>query len=66
MFHRRRRDQLIVQLAGQLADSRAREAKMAERLEWFEAALADSPFVSAEGGQPARRSPLTVVHRSAR
>ena len=35
----RRRDLLIVQLAGQLADSRAREALLAERLSWYQAAV---------------------------
>ena len=39
----RRRDLLIVQLAGQLADSRAREALLAERLSWYQAALPDMP-----------------------
>jgi hypothetical protein len=34
----RRRDHLIMQLSCQLADSRAREAALTERLAWYEAA----------------------------
>lgn len=35
----RRRDALIINLAGQLADSRAREAELAEQLKWHQLAL---------------------------
>jgi hypothetical protein len=34
----RRRDRLIMELAGQLAYSRAREAALTERLAWYQAA----------------------------
>jgi hypothetical protein len=39
----RRRDQLIVQLAGQLADSRAREAALRERLTWYQTVVGETP-----------------------
>ena len=35
----RRRDSLVIQLAGQLADAREREGVLRERLAWFEAAM---------------------------
>ena len=39
----RRRDQLIIQLAGQLADSRAREAALRERLAWYQTVVGETP-----------------------
>ena len=39
----RRRDQLIIQLAGQLADSRAREAALRERLAWYQTLVGETP-----------------------
>ena len=42
MLRLRRRDRLIAELAGQLADSRAREAALAERLAWYQATV-DKP-----------------------
>ena len=39
----RRRDQLVIQLAGQLADSRAREAALRERLAWYQTVVGESP-----------------------
>lgn len=67
MFNRRRRrDWLVVQLAGQLAESREREAVLREQNEWFRAALGDVPYASgASDLQAVRRpgSPLHVVSR---
>ena len=63
-----RRDQLIVQLAGQLADSRAREALLAERLAWYQASIAEMPpqtpglrLVPAQA--PRRSAPLLADSR---
>ena len=39
----RRRDHLIIQLAAQLADSRAREAALTERLTWYQTVVGESP-----------------------
>ena len=39
----RRRDQLVIQLAGQLADSRAREAALTERLAWYQTVVSETP-----------------------
>ena len=39
----RRRDQLVAQLAGQLAESREREGVLLERLRWYQAAVPDAP-----------------------
>ena len=50
----RRRDRLIAELAGQLADSRAREAALAERLEWYKAAVESRPLLRAVRGQAPR------------
>ena len=50
----RRRDRLIAELAGQLADSRAREAALAERLAWYQAAVESRPLLRAVRGQAPR------------
>ena len=42
-MRRIRRDALIIQLTGQLADARAREAALLERLAWYQAAMKDAP-----------------------
>ena len=71
----RRRDDLIVQLAGQLADSRAREAdarsrelslaainaSLTERLAWYQASMgaAPSPLRLVPGGPRQRDARLT-------
>ena len=38
-MRRRRRDAVIIQLAGQLADAREQNGILRERLAWFEAAM---------------------------
>ena len=56
----RRRDEIIVQLAGHLADSRAREATLAARLAWYQATVAemapDAPGLTLVPPQALRRS----------
>ena len=39
----RRRDNLIMQLSCQLADSRAREAALRERLTWYQTVVGETP-----------------------
>jgi hypothetical protein len=39
----RRRDHLVMQLSCQLADSRAREAALRERLAWYQTVVGESP-----------------------
>jgi hypothetical protein len=58
----RRRDTLIAQLAGQLADSRAREAALRERLAWFQAAMQAEPRLRLVPGQ----APRSAARRTAR
>lgn len=70
MIRSSRRNALIASLAGQLADSRAREAALRERLDWFSAAMADepkfAPLLLIGGGEDyaPRRSPSLWVARS--
>ena len=57
---RRRRDELIIRLVGQLADARSREAALIERLTWYQATTGTPVLhlVQAEGQSrvaPARR-----------
>ena len=54
MARMRRRDRLVAELAGQLADARAREAALAERLEWYKAAVDSRPLLRAVRGQAPR------------
>ena len=42
-MRRRRRDAVIIQLAGQLADARAREAALIERLNWYQQVVNGEP-----------------------
>lgn len=66
MLGLRCRDALIARLAGQLADSRAREAALAERLAWYQAAVQEGtpPVLRAvSGGQAPRRSPARRTSR---
>ena len=39
----RRRDHLVMQLSCQLADSRAREAALTERLAWYQSVVSETP-----------------------
>ena len=65
---RRRRDSLVAQLAGQLADAREQNGLLRERLRWYQAAIpehdavpalhlrADGPTGFGNRGQAPRRS----------
>ena len=55
----RRRDRLVTLLAGQLADSRAREAALAERVAWYQAAMDGRPALRAVRG--GRQGELAAV-----
>ena len=68
VHRRKRRDALLVQLAGQLADSRAREvaqaavnASLVERLAWYQASMgaAPTPLRLVPGGPRQRDARLT-------
>jgi hypothetical protein len=60
-----RRDALIVQLAGQLADAREQNGVLLERLRWFEAAMPDMPSLKLADGRTGSRQYGQAPRRSA-
>ena len=67
MLRMGRRDALVVQLAGQLADARAREAAALERLAWVEAALANAPALPPlRMVSSASQAPRSAARRTSR